>query len=102
MPWFEYDGLTAGDTAVQGQIQASDSEHAVKLLKNMHIELREIHIVKPVAQTTTRLKPDALVFFNKQLASLAKAGIALDKGLEQIARDIESPKVKKMGGLTRR
>ncbi len=95
MSWFEYDGLTAGETAVQGRIQASDSEHAVKLLKNMHIELREIHAIQPEPKTATRLKPDALVFFNKQLASLAKAGIALDKGLEQIARDIESPKVKK-------
>ena len=39
---------------------------------------------------------DDFIFFNEQLASLADAGVALDKGLREIARDIRGGRLRRV------
>lgn len=94
MPCFEYEGLTPGGTAIRGQLEAADHDQAARDLALMQIEVRDLQqTAKPLSPA--RLSADDLIFFNEQLASLAQAGIALDEGLAQLARDLESSNLKR-------
>lgn len=95
MPWFEYEGLTPGETAVTGRLEADDHAAAERILAQMGLQVRQLTEAEPPARTVARLGAEDLIFFNEQLASLAKAGIALDEGLAQLARDVESPTLRK-------
>jgi len=94
MPWFEYEGQTPGGTAIAGRVEASSRERALDDLNQMRIEVRELRTAEPHGRRVASLSEDDLVFFNEQLASLAEAGIALDEGLAQLARDIESRRLR--------
>jgi type IV pilus assembly protein PilC len=94
MPWFEYEGLTPGGTAIAGRVEAANRERALDDLAQMRIEARELRSAEPPKRSRATLSEDDLVFFNDQLASLAEAGIALDDGLAQLARDVESHRLK--------
>ena len=95
MPWFEYEGISPGGTAVTGRIEAADGNRAQADLAQMQVEVRGLQQVKQPPKRVGTISEGDLIFFNQQLASLAEAGIALDAGLKQLARDIESPKLKK-------
>ncbi len=95
MPWFEYEGLTPGGTAIAGRIEAAELERARENLAQMQIEVRTFREAAAPPTRAASLSADDLVFFNEQLASLADAGIALDEGLAQLARDIESPRLRR-------
>lgn len=97
MPWFEYEGLTPGGTAVAGRLEASNHDQAGQDLALMQVQVRRLEPTA-VPRPTVRLGADDLIFFNEQLASLAEAGIALDEGLAQLARDIESSTLKRWIG----
>ncbi|MGQ9651142.1 MAG: type II secretion system F family protein [Phycisphaerae bacterium] len=94
MPWFEYEGLTPGGTAIAGHVEAANRERALADLAQIRIEVRDIRAAGQVPQSRAAISEDDLVFFNEQLASLTEAGIALDDGLAQMARDIESPRLR--------
>ena len=94
MSWFEYEGLTPGGTAIAGRVEAGSRERAVEDLAQMRIEVRELRVAEAPPRGRAAISEDDLVFFNEQLASLAEAGIALDDGLAQMARDIESPRLR--------
>jgi len=94
MPWFEYEGLTPGSTAIAGRVEAANRERALDDLAQMRIEVRELHAADSPPRSRATISEEDLVFFNEQLASLAEAGIALDDGLAQLARDIESPRLR--------
>ena len=94
MPWFEYEGSTQGGTAISGRIEASSAEQARTDLFGMGIDLRALTKAEAPPPHGTTLSEDDLIFFNEQLASLAQAGIALDEGLSQLARDLHSPRLK--------
>jgi type II secretory pathway component PulF len=94
MPWFEYEGLTPGGTLIAGRIEALDSERARQELAQLRIELRELRQSEAPPRQKAGLTEDDLMFFNEQLASLAQAGIALDEGLAQLARDLSSSRLR--------
>ncbi len=95
MPWFEYEGVTLGGTAIAGRIEAADRDRAGAELRRMELDVRELRESTERPKRPVRLSADDLIFFNEQLASLAEAGIALDDGLAQLARDVESPRVRR-------
>jgi type IV pilus assembly protein PilC len=95
MPWFEYEGLTQGGTAIAGRIEANSSQLAQDELARMQIDVREVIKTDPPPRQSSGLREDDLIFFNEQLASLAEAGLALDEGLAQLARDITSPRLRR-------
>ena len=95
MPWFEYEGLTSGGTAIAGRIEADQRDDANAQLAEMRIEVRELRPAAPTRQRLTGLTENDLIFFNDQLASLASAGIALDEGLAQLARDLDSSRLRR-------
>ena len=94
MPWFEYEGLTPGGTAIAGRVEAFDPDRARQELALMHVDVRELHKADAPHRQSAGLTEDDLIFFNEQLASLAQAGIALDEGLAQLARDLNSPRLR--------
>ncbi|HOA75652.1 MAG TPA: type II secretion system F family protein [Phycisphaerae bacterium] len=94
MPWFEYEGLTPGGTGIAGRIEAIDPERAKQELAQMQVDVRDIREARRERVRFSGLTEDDLVFFNQQLASLAEAGIALDEGLAQLARDLGSSKLR--------
>jgi len=95
MPWYEYEGLTPGGTAIVGRIEAFDSDRASEELSRIQVDVREIRQADKVAPQRSPLSDDDLIFFNEQLASLAQAGIALDEGLAQLARDLDSSRLRR-------
>jgi len=95
MSWFEYEGLTHGGTAMVGRIEAPSLEQARNDLDRMGIELRQINPAVAPPKHVAGLNEDDFIFFNEQLASLAQAGIALDEGLAQMARDLSSSRLKR-------
>ena len=95
MPWFEYEGQTPGGTAIAGRIEARDREAALDELGQMLIEVRELRADAGPPTRAAGLSENDFLFFNEQLASLSQAGIALDEGLALLARDIESPRLRR-------
>ncbi len=95
MAWYGYEGMTPGQTAISGQLEAKDREAAEDALREMLIEVRSLHEVSAPSSESGTLGAEDLLFFNEQLASLSEAGLALDDGLEQLARDVESPGFRK-------
>jgi type II secretory pathway component PulF len=95
MAWFGYEGMTPGASAISGSLEADSRETAERLLARMQIEVRALREITPPRAEEASLGAEDLLFFNEQLASLAEAGIALDEGLQQLARDVSSPRFRR-------
>jgi type II secretory pathway component PulF len=94
MPWFEYQALTPGEAVLSGRIEAASVDAARTALAEARLTVRDLRAADPILPRGGRLSDDDLAFFNEQLAAMADAGIALDDGLAQLARDVESPKLR--------
>jgi type IV pilus assembly protein PilC len=95
VPWFEYEGLAPGGTAVAGRIEAESHEAARRVLsETMQVTLGEVRTAE-VRPAKAPISAEEFQFFNEQLASLASAGLALDEGLQQLARDVDSPRLRR-------
>ncbi len=95
MPWFEYEGLTPGSTPIRGRVEAKDHEQAAAELAEMRIDVRDLSVAPEAPARPLKISADDLIGFNEHLASLSKAGIALDEGLAQLAKDVESPSMRR-------
>ncbi|GJM26760.1 MAG: pilus assembly protein PilC [Phycisphaerae bacterium] len=95
MPWFEYECMTRAGTAVSGKLEARDHEHAMESLTQMDLDVREVRPADKPPPPAIKISNDDLIFFNEQLGSMANAGIALDQGLAQMAKDLESPTLRR-------
>ena len=73
MPWFEYEGLTPGGTAIAGRVEATDREQAADDLADLRIDVRELSDAAAPPKRKAPLDETDLIFFNQQLASLAEA-----------------------------
>ncbi|MEP0844314.1 MAG: type II secretion system F family protein [Phycisphaerae bacterium] len=93
MPWFNYEGQAPGGTAINGTIQAADTAAARGELERMRVSIRELELA-PTPPPAGRISPDELMFFNEQLIGLSRAGLALDEGLAQLARDVQSRRLR--------
>ncbi len=95
MPWFEYEGQCPNGTAIRGRIEAEDHDSASEMLtRTMHLTVTDVRQAK-APPPPSPISEDDLIFFNEQLASLASAGMALDEGLEQLARDVHSKRLRR-------
>ncbi len=96
MAWFEYEGVCPNGTAIAGRIEAEDREAArLMLSETLRLSVGDVR----AATSPPRRAPvsdEDFIFFNEQLASLASAGMALDEGLQQLARDVTSPRLRRL------
>lgn len=87
MKIFNYEGQCPGGTPIRGEIEAESFEEAVRRLETMRI--LDVQVTESARPRGGRpVGTDDFIFFNEQLASLADAGVALDRGMREIARDV--------------
>lgn len=92
---FQYSALTNSGRLMTGTIEASSTQQAQELLTDMKLTVNDLSKVTAVPPRTS-IGKDEFILFNQQLASITQAGIPLEKGLRELAADIQSSKMRKL------
>jgi len=95
MATFEYNALTSAGRLMKGTIEAGTREEAGELLKQMQLTVNFVEKAK-AERPRTAIGRNEFMLFNQQLASLAKAGIPLERGLRELANDVGSKSMRKL------
>ena len=95
MSTFEYNALTSGERLMKGVIEAGSQEEASDLLKGMQLTVNSIEKAK-APKPKTAIGRNEFLLFNQQLASIAKAGIPLERGLRELAKDVTSKPMRRL------
>jgi type IV pilus assembly protein PilC len=95
MATFEYNALTSGGRLMKGTIEAGTSEEAGTTLEEMGLRVNLLEKARP-ARPSTHVGRNEFVLFNQQLASIAKAGIPLERGLRELAQDVASKSMRQL------
>jgi type IV pilus assembly protein PilC len=94
MPTFSYSGQLRSTNAISGTLDATTAEAAMAELQAAGI--RVTSIAPAAAMVPVRpLSRDDFLYFNQQLASLAETGVALDKGLRILAKDLRRGRLRR-------
>ncbi|MFH1459114.1 MAG: type II secretion system F family protein [Candidatus Omnitrophota bacterium] len=95
MPLFKYEAKDEQGNSVNDTIEAKDQLVALDMLrvKNLVIiSISEIQKAKGAAKVSSKkIKPDELVIFSRQLATMVNAGIPLVQSLDILSEQMESP-----------
>jgi type IV pilus assembly protein PilC len=78
-----------------GTIEAADIEQAKASLAEMNVQVTELEKEK-AAPSPKGIGRNEFMMFNEQLASLTNAGIPLEQGLRELAKDAGSAKMKNL------
>lgn len=89
MATFEYSALTSAGRLMRGEVEAGSPEEANELLEQMQLKVNQIDKAKP-KRPRTAIGRNEFLLFNQQLASIAQAGIPLERGLRELAADVTS------------
>jgi type IV pilus assembly protein PilC len=92
---FDYTGQLQSGQMFQGTLEADSHGHAEAMLADMGVRVTSL---RP-AQRTAYVAPlslEDMLFFNEQLAALAKAAVPLEQGLRHLAADVGSRKLKRL------
>lgn len=95
MAMFQYQALTREGRLMTGCVEAGTSDEAHTTLEQMKLTVDSLEKVKQTVSKTVVGRNEFLLF-NQQLASITKAGIPLEQGLREVARDIASPKMRRL------
>jgi type II secretory pathway component PulF len=95
MPTFQYNALTSNGRAMEGTLEASSTDQAKELLAEMNLTVNEIAQAKK-KPPKTHVGRSEFILFNQQLESITKAGIPLEKGLAELAKDVSSPAMSRL------
>jgi len=95
MATFEYNALTSAGRLMKGTIEAGSPQEASELLKQMQLAVNSIEKARPL-KPTTAIGRNEFLLFNQQLASIAKAGIPLERGLRELAKDVGSARMRRL------
>lgn len=95
MATFEYNALTSAGRLMKGTIEAGSRDEADELLKQMQLNVNSIDKAKP-EKLKTAIGRNEFLLFNRQLASITKAGIPLERGLRELANDVSSSSMRKL------
>jgi len=87
MAQYEYAGQLTTGAAITGELEAGSVEEAQQALAATNVHITQL-AATPAMRSMRPLSHDDVLFFNEQLASLAKSGIALDVGLRLLAKDL--------------
>lgn len=93
MPVFQYQALTAGGRLMKGTIEAGSAEQARQMLAEMRLQDATLELAA-LPTPRSRVGRAELLLFNQQLASITRAGVSLERGLREIAADIEKPSMR--------
>ncbi len=95
MAMFEYNALTSSGRLMKGTIEAASRDEANATLGQMQLEVSSVEKAK-AARPTTPIGRSEFLLFNQQLASITKAGVPLERGLRELAEDIDSRSMRKL------
>jgi type II secretory pathway component PulF len=95
MAIFQYDALTAGGRLMKGTVEAGSPEEASSQLAGMGLLVNTLEKARP-EQPRTAIGRNEFLLFNQQLASITRAGIPLERGLRELARDISSKSMRQL------
>jgi type IV pilus assembly protein PilC len=95
MATFEYNALTSAGRLMKGTIEAGTNQEADELLKQMQLVVNSVEKAK-AKKPKTAIGRNEFLLFNQQLASITKAGIPLERGLRELAGDIQSRSMRKL------
>ena len=80
---------------MKGTIEAGTQQEAGETLEQMQLTVNSIEKAKP-KKPTTAIGRNEFLLFNQQLASITKAGIPLERGLRELARDVSSGSMRRL------
>jgi type IV pilus assembly protein PilC len=80
---------------MKGTIEAGTHQEAGELLKQMQLSVNSVEKAK-AKKPKTAIGRNEFVLFNQQLASITRAGIPLERGLRELAGDIQSRSMQKL------
>jgi len=92
---FQYDALTTGGRLMKGTVEAGSPEEASSQLAGMGLLVNTLEKARP-EQPRTAIGRNEFLLFNQQLASITRAGIPLERGLRELARDISSKSMRQL------
>ena len=95
MATFEYQALTSAGRLMTGTLEAASEEQVNEILAEMQLQINSVEKTKE-SRPRSRIGRNEFLLFNQQLASITKAGIPLERGLREVAADIESRSVRKL------
>ena len=80
---------------MKGTIEAGSRDEADELLKQMQLVVNSLDKAA-LEKPKTAIGRNEFMLFNQQLASITKAGIPLEKGLRELANDVDSKSMRKL------
>ena len=80
---------------MKGTLEAADTGQARQILEEMKLDVQELEAA-PSEAPSTPIGRNEFLLFNQQLASITKAGIPLEQGLRQLARDAGSHRMQRL------
>lgn len=95
MALFAYQSVTESGRLMTGTVEASGTEQAEQMLREMRLHINSIEKVKD-RPPQTAVGRNEFLLFNQQLASLTKAGIPLERGLRELAADAGSGRMSRL------
>ena len=95
MATFVYNALTSAGRLMKGTIEAGTHDEAHELLQQMELTVNSVEAAKP-EKPKTAIGRNEFLLFNQQLASITKSGIPLERGLRELAGDVESKSMRKL------
>jgi type II secretory pathway component PulF len=101
MAFFMYKAWDAKGTLVAGELQGEDAravkaELAKKGLIPREVSSKEIRLELPsILRRKKRVEPKELISVTRQFAALFKAGVAMDRILTVLARQVSHPRLKR-------
>ncbi|MHC4155882.1 MAG: type II secretion system F family protein [Planctomycetota bacterium] len=95
MATFKYNALTSAGRLMRGTLEAGSHEEAGDLLGRMQLTVNSVEPAKP-ERPKTAIGRNEFMLFNQQLASIAKAGIPLERGLRELAQDVASKSMRRL------
>jgi type II secretory pathway component PulF len=94
MAIFDYQTTTLAGRLMKGTLEASSGEEANQMLCQMGLQVASI--TKSDQRPLQRVGRSEFLLFSQQLASITKAGIPLERGLRELAEDIESRSMRQL------
>jgi type II secretory pathway component PulF len=80
---------------MKGTIEAATPQEAGETLERMQLSVNSVEKAKP-EKPKTAIGRNEFLLFNQQLASIAKAGIPLERGLRELASDVSSSSMRRL------
>lgn len=92
---FRYVAQDASGTPYSGVVEAADADEARWRLTGLGLHLLELSPATPDRRSLTPMRGEDFRAFNEQLASLAEAGLPIERGLRLIARDMRTGRLRR-------